>query len=194
LKVRSLRFRNDRLEGPLENLSHNPELKSLDLTGTQLCKIDTYNTVFQDSPIIRVCIDEISQSDLKKLLTTLKTCKNLAALRFDNSKLNSENLSTLCTLSKLSTLELRNCGIDDRGLAALAKLNHLKRLHLGKAALTAASVNTIKKMTDLRYLALDLRNNPQLAALLEREMTSRGGRFENTGEDVPDYNDFLDAP
>ncbi len=194
LKVRSLRFRNARLEGPLENLSHNPELKSLDLTGTQLCKIDTYNTVFQDSPIIRVCIDEISQSDLKKLLATLKTCKNLAALRFDNSKLNSENLSKLCTLSKLSTLELRNCGIDDRGLAALAKLNHLKRLHLGKAALTAASVNTIKKMTDLRYLALDLRNNPQLAAFLEREMTSRGGRFENTGESVPDYTDFLDAP
>ncbi|MBK9280114.1 MAG: protein kinase [Candidatus Obscuribacter sp.] len=194
LKVRSLSFRNTRLEGPLVNISHNPELKSLDLSNTKLFKNDTYGTIFQDSSIVRLCIDEISRTDLKRLIPQLKTCKNLAALRFDNSKLNSESLAEIVSLSKLSTLELRNCGIDDRGLAALAKLNHLKRLHLGKAALTAASVNTIKKMTELRYLALDLRNNPQLAALLEREMTSRGGRFENTGESVPDYTDFLDAP
>ncbi len=194
LKVRSLSFRNTRLEGPLVNISHNPELKSLDLSNTKLFKNDTYGTIFQDSSIVRLCIDEISRTDLKRLIPQLKTCKNLAALRFDNSKLNSESLAEIVSLSKLSTLELRNCGIDDSGLAALAKLNHLKRLHLGKAALTAASVNTIKKMTDLRYLALDLHNNPQLAALLEREMTSRGGRFENTGESVPDYTDFLDAP
>lgn len=194
LKVRSLSFRNTRLEGPLMNISHNPELKSLDLTNTKLFKYDSYRTIFQDSPIIRVCIDEISQSDLNRLIPQLRTCKNLASLRFDNSKLNSENLRKIGSLSKLSTLELRNCGIDDNGLADLATLNHLKRLHLGKAALTAASVNTIKKMKELRYLAVNLHSNPQLAALLEQEMSSRGGRFENSGEDVPDYTDLVDAP
>ncbi|MDX1990241.1 MAG: protein kinase [Candidatus Obscuribacter sp.] len=194
LKVRSLSFRNSRLEGPLVNISHNPELKSLDLSNTKLFKNDTYGTIFQDSPIVRLCIDEISQADLNRLIPQLKSCKNLVALRFDNSTLNSESLREIVSLSKLSTLELRSCGIDDKGLAALAKLNHLKRLHLGKAALTAASVDTIKQMKELRYLAVDLHNNPRLAALLQREMSSRGGRFENSGEDVPDYTDFLDAP
>lgn len=194
LRVRSLSFRNTRLRGPLGNLSHNPELKSIDLTNTKLSVGDNYKTVLENSSVVRLGMDKITETELTRLIPPLKTCKNLVALRFDKSKLDSRCLSKICSLSNLSTLELRNCGIDDNKLATLAELKKLKRLHLGKASITEASIPTIKKMEALRYLSADLTSSPRLASALENEMKSRGGQFVNTKNDEPDYTDFRDAP